>query len=141
MNQKENKVFENRFGVVTDKRIMLQYKTGYESIPLQKVSSVTFRHRRNPLAILMNLSVPVAILAFLVYSGSQKPLLLGPTELIVFGLPGVLFLGLAIKSMIGYFVIQVGSTSSEGKPVKVTMHQAKEGRELVEAINKEVFHK
>ena len=47
METNEKILFSNSFGSVTDKRIILNYKSGTEDLPVGQITSVSYQHRRN----------------------------------------------------------------------------------------------
>jgi hypothetical protein len=47
METNEKMLFSNSFDLLTDKRIILNYKKGTEDLPVGQITSVSYQHRRN----------------------------------------------------------------------------------------------
>ena len=130
MESKENIFFSNQFGTVSDKRIILNYKTGSENLPIRQVSSVKFYHRRRIIlgSILFLLSLSAVL--FLYLDGLDFQYIESFIAIAVF----VLTFPWAIYSWIGtrYILISVGGRNR--KRLKVSRTKVKEGKEYVSAV-------
>ncbi len=130
MESKENIFFSNQFGTVSDKRIILNYKTGSENLPIRQVSSVKFHHRRRIIlgSILFLLSLSAVL--FLYLDGLDFQYI---ESFIAIGVFALTF-PWAIYSWIGtrYILISVGGRNR--KRLKVSRTKVKEGKEYVSAV-------
>lgn len=142
MDEKETVLFENGYGLVSNRRIVLKRKVGYESIPIDKVGSVSFGHRRNYLALSIYFGLVIAIVALVAYLvlKSQRPFTgFGGTELLILSAPLIILFTLGLIKLIGYYYVQVNMDGEGRKIVKVSVLKGNAGRALMEAINREVF--
>lgn len=133
MNNTEKIIYSNSLGSVTDKRVILNYKSGTEDISLWLISSVRFKHKRNYFFSIGSL-VAVLLLA--------TPLLVNdhnPGSLIIVTFIGILFFILSgLANWIGHHNIVINVSGQNIRPLKVEMAKTKEGKRLVDAINNSI---
>lgn len=136
METNERILFTNSFGTVSDKRIILNLKNGAEDIPVQKISSISFKRKRN---------IPVGIIFFLVGIGSIVEIMSAgkfglPSYMIIIGIVVFLFFGLAgLAYIVGHYQIRINVSGVDRKPIKVEIAKAKAGYEFTEAIRKQLI--
>ncbi len=135
METNEKILFSNSFGSVTDKRIILNYKSGTEDLPVGQITSVSYQHRRNYVfaigGFLISLGGLIAMLANISNIG-------GAVVLIV-----LLFIIVALLSgianWIGHHNIQISAGGKDRKPLRAEMSKTREGREFVDAVKRAVI--
>ena len=135
METNEKILFSNSFGSVTDKRIILNYKSGTEDLPVGQITSVSYQHRRNYVfaigGFLISLGGLIAMLANISNIG-------GAAVLIV-----LLFIIVALLSgianWIGHHNIQISAGGNDRKPLRAEMSKTREGREFVDAVKRAVI--
>lgn len=138
METKETILFKNKFGMVTDKRVTLAYKSGDEDIPLNQITSVSLKHQRNYFFATLSFASSVFIIAILF---SDKVSKLGALQGALFVVI-LIFLGLSgIANWIGHHNIIISSGGKDRKPLKVELAKTKEGREFVNKVNKALYIK
>ncbi len=135
METNEKMLFSNSFGSVTDKRIILNYKSGTEDLPVGQITSVSYQHRRNYVfaigGFLISLGGLVAMLANIRYVGGAQALIT---------LVGIIFFLLSgIANWIGHHNIQISAGGNDRKPLRAEMSKTREGREFVDAVKRIVI--
>jgi len=144
METNENILFSNSFGSVTDKRIILNYKSGTEDLPVGQITSVSYQYKRNYI---------FAIGGFLITIGGFYGLLAPLNDLnsrfkaeYEEGIPPLIFLffiivGLlsGIANWIGHNNIQISAGGKDRKPLRVERSRTREGREFVDAVKRVIF--
>jgi hypothetical protein len=135
METNEKLLFSNSFGSVTDKRIILIYKSGTEDLPIGQITSVSYQHKRNYFfaigGFLISISGLLATLANISHIGGLEVLIIF-TFVIVALLSG-------FANWIGHHNIQISASGKDRKPLKVEMSKTREGREFVEAVKRAVI--
>jgi heme A synthase len=135
METTEKVTYTNHFGTVTDKRLILNYKSGTEDIPIGQISSISFQHRRNYFFAIGSF---VATVVLLIFMFSNLDNIRGAETLIILLL--VLFFILSgIANWIGHHNIVVSAVGQNRKPLKVEMAKTKDGRQFVDAVKKSIF--
>ena len=132
-DKSENIILTNIFGMVTDKRVTLHYKSGTEDIPIEQITSISFLHKRNLIfAAVGFFSVIVffVLLIVLLVKESSGLFILLSVVLILFGF----LTGLA--NWVGHHVIIIHAEREKRKPLKVEMSRTKEGKQFVDTIKK-----
>ncbi len=132
METQEKHLFTNFFGSVTDKRIILNYKSGSEDLPLKQITSVGYQHKRNYIISIAALTSCVGMLIGMILGIDN---LAGIEVLIILIFVFLLFLS-GLAHWIGHHHIKISSGGLDRKPLKVEMSKTREGREFVEAIKK-----
>jgi hypothetical protein len=135
METNEKMLFSNSFGSVTDKRIILNYKSGTEDLPIGQITSVSYQHKRNYVfaigGFLISLGGLVAMLANIRYVGGAQALIT---------LVGIIFFLLSgIANWIGHHNIQISAGGNDRKPLRAEMSKTREGREFVDAVKRIVI--
>lgn len=134
MDTSEKIIYSNTFGTVTDKRIILNYKSGTEDIPIGQITSISLQHKRNYF---------FAIGSFIAIALVLIPLFVNeyiPSSVTIISIIAVLFFILSgIANWIGHHNIIVSVGGQNGKPLKVEMAKTKDGRQFVEAVKKSIF--
>ena len=135
METNEKILFSNSFGSVTDKRIILNYKSGTEDLPIGQITSVSYQHKRN---------YAFAIGGFLITIGGLLAMLanirhIGGAEVLIILLFLIVALLSGIANWIGHHNIQISAGGKDRKPLKAEMSKTREGREFVEAVKRAVI--
>jgi hypothetical protein len=131
MESTERMLFNNVFGSITDKRVILNHKNGQEDILIKQITSVSFKHERN---------ITFAILGFIVFLLSLGSLITYRESLtflgiIVFTTFTIMGLLSSISNWLGHHNIVISVSGNERKPLKVEMSKTKEGKDFIIAIN------
>jgi hypothetical protein len=135
METNEKILFSNSFGSVTDKRIILNYKSGTEDLPVGQITSVSYQHRRNYV---------FAIGGFLISLGGLIAMLanisnIGGAEVLIVLLFIIVALLSGIANWIGHHNIQISAGGKDRKPLRAEMSKTREGREFVDAVKRAVI--
>ena len=135
MDTNEKIIFSNTFGSVTDKRIILNYKSGTEDIPVGQITSISYQHKRNYF---------FSIGGFLFGGGGLLGMLAninkfnGVVVLVILLLVIMGFLS-GVANWIGHHNIIISVGGKDRKPLKAELSKTKEGREFVEAVKRAVI--
>ena len=135
METNEKILFSNSFGSVTDKRIILNYKSGTEDLPVGQITSVSYQHRRNYV---------FAIGGFLISLGGLIAMLanisnIGGAEVLIILLFLIVALLSGIANWIGHHNIQISAGGKDRKPLRAEMSKTREVREFVDAVKRAVI--
>lgn len=135
METNEKILFSNSFGSVTDKRIILNYKSGTEDLPVGQITSVSYQNRRNYV---------FAIGGFLISLGGLIAMLanisnIGGAEVLIILLFLIVALLSGIANWIGHHNIQISAGGKDRKPLRAEMSKTREGREFVDAVKRAVI--
>ncbi|MFZ4060366.1 MAG: hypothetical protein ACOYK5_03985 [Bacteroidia bacterium] len=133
MDSNENVHFSNFLGSVTDKRIIVNRKSGDEEILISKISSIILKTNRNYFFIFLGF-IGCLVGLFLSFSG----------VFVGYGIAFTLFISIlgfftAISNLFGGYQIILGITGKEGSKILVGFSKHKEGKEFVQAIKRMVF--
>jgi len=135
METNEKIQFSNSFGSVTDKRIILNYKSGTEDLPVGQITSVSYQHRRNYVfsigSFLISLGGLIAMLANISNIGGAEVLII-----LLFIIVALLS---GIANWIGHHNIQINAGGKDRKPLRAEMSKTREGREFVDAVKRAVI--
>ena len=135
METNEKMLFSNSFGSVTDKRIILNYKSGTEDLPVGQITSVSYQHRRNYVfsigGFLISLGGLIAMLANISNIGGAEVLII-----LLFIIVALLS---GIANWIGHHNIQISAGGKDRKPLRAEMSKTREGREFVDAVKRAVI--
>lgn len=135
METEEKITYINNFGTVTDKRIIINYKTGTEEIPIGQISSVAFLHKRNYFFSIGGFAI---VLLGIIEIIANLERLSGVAVLII-----ILFIIFAFLSgfanWIGHHTIVISTAGKNRKPLKVEFSKTHEGRQFVDAVKKAIF--
>jgi hypothetical protein len=134
MENNEKVLFSNAFGTVTDKRVILNYKSGTEDIPVTQITSVSYQHRRNYLFSIFSAIIGLGTIALILSAGR-----LGSAEVLVFLFIIVVAFLSGVANWIGNHVIIISTGGNNRKPLKVEMSKTKEGRDFTNAIKQVVI--
>ncbi|MEO5641716.1 MAG: hypothetical protein ABIQ40_19840 [Bacteroidia bacterium] len=135
MDSTENVVFKNEFGNVTDKRVILNYKSGVEDIPIGQISSISLKHKRNNFFAIGSFAIAVVAIIAMLANIVRIP---GAGVLIIIVIVIFAFLS-GIANWIGHHEIVISTSGQNRKGLKVEMAKTKEGRQFVDAIRKAIF--
>lgn len=135
METNEKILFSNSFGSVTDKRIILNYKSGTEDLPVGQITSVSYQHKRNYV---------FAIGGFLISLGGLIAILVNNSNLngagvLIILLIIILALLSSIANWIGHHNIQISAGGKDRKPLRAEMSKTRDGREFVDAVKRVVI--
>jgi hypothetical protein len=135
MENSENKIFTNTFGMVTDKRIILNYKSGAEDIPVEQISSISFQYKRNYFFAIGGFAIGIVALIFMLTNLSH----LGGFEVLIIIIITILGLLSGLANWIGHHNIVISTSGKNRKPLKVEMAKTRDGRQFVDAVKKVLF--
>lgn len=135
MENSENKIFTSTFGMVTDKRIILNYKSGTEDIPVGQISSISFQHKRNYFFAIGGFAIGIVALIFMLTNLSH----LGGIEVLIIIVITILGLLSGLANWIGHHNIVISTSGKNRKPLKVEMAKTRDGRQFVDAVKKALF--
>jgi len=135
MEAQEKVLFSNSFGSVTDKRIILNYKSGTEDLPLGQITSVSYQHSRNYFFAIggfaLGLIVLLATLTNLHNIGSSEVLIV-----LIFVIIAILS---GVANWIGHHNILISAGGKDRKPLKAEMSKTRQGREFADAVKRAVI--
>lgn len=135
MEPNEKILFHNTFGSVTDKRVIINYKSGAEDLPLGQITSVSYKHTRNYFFATGGFILSLIVLSII---ASKVNLIDGAGMLI---LVVVLLISLlsGIANWIGHHNIVISVSGKDRKPLKAEMSKTREGREFSDAVKRVVI--
>jgi len=135
METNEKILFSNSFGSVTDKRIILNYKSGTEDLPIGQITSVSYQHKRNYVFAIGGFLIAISGLVVMLANISD----IGGAEVLIILLFIIVALLSGIANWIGHHNIQISAGGKDRKPLKAEMSKTIEGREFVNAAKKAVI--
>ncbi len=135
MTSDEKMLFSNRFGSVTDKRVILNYKDGAEDMPIGQVSSISYKHERSYFFSIGGFVVAAGVFLFMLGITDNMPLS-AVGVMVILILIGILS---GIANWIGHHNIIISSSGNNRKPLKVEMAKTLEGRQFVDAVKREII--
>jgi hypothetical protein len=128
MDIPEKIVFKNSFGIVSNQKVSLNTKYGWEEIPLKEISSISFE-RKFPLWV--NYFVPDAIVLFVVLKMSSDRSAIIPAVLV--GLALILLL-IGAFYYIGSHRIILIMADGKRRSIRVEVTSEEKGRKFANAI-------
>lgn len=131
----EKVIYTNNFGTVTDKRVILIYKSGTEDIPISQISSIAFQHRRNYFFAIGGFVTGLIAIIFMLGNIEHLP----GTAVLMIILLVILALLTGIANWIGHHDIVISTGGQNRKPLKVEMAKTRDGRQFVDAVKKSIF--
>lgn len=137
IDKTEEMIFINTFGAITSKRIILDYKTEAEEVPLNELRSVSIQHRRNTVLAKLGFAMGLAALLYLVTQFrelSQGEVIISMLLVLAGGFSG-------ISSLIGYPCIVISGPSGSKPPLIVSFGQVQNARQFVNEIVKVMARK
>ena len=135
METNEKMLFSNSFGTVTNKRIIINYKSGTEDLPIGQITSVSYQHKRNYFFAIGSFLISIgAFIAMLVNIRN-----IGSSEILITLLFIIVALLSGIANWIGHHNILISAAGKDRKPLRAEMSKRKEGREFVEAVKTAVI--
>ena len=135
METNDKILFSNSFGSVTDKRIILNYKSGTEDLPVGQITYVSYRHKRNYVFAIGGFLITIGGLVAMLANISQ----IGGAEVLIILLFIIVALLSGIANWIGHHNIQISAGGKDRKPLKAEMSKTREGREFVDAVKRAVI--
>jgi len=135
METNEKILFSNSFGSVTDKRIILNYKSGTEDLPVGQITSVSYQHSRNYVFAIGGFLICVGGLVAMFANISN----IGGAEVLIILLFIIVALLSGIANWIGHHNIQISAGGKDRKPLRAEMSKTREGREFVAAVKRAVI--
>ncbi|HBX51670.1 MAG: hypothetical protein A2W98_05775 [Bacteroidetes bacterium GWF2_33_38] len=135
METSEKILFSNAFGSVTDKRVILNYKSGTEDIPIGQVTSISYKHDRNYFFSISGFVIGIGGLLVMVGNLSH----LGGAEVLIIFLVVIVGLLSGIANWIGHHNIIISAGGQDRKPLRAEMSKTREGREFADAVKKAVI--
>ena len=135
MLSEEKMIFNNVFGSVTDKRIIINYKDGAEDIPLAQISSVSFKHERSYFFSFGGFIAAIVVLFIMLSLINDMPggMVLFMVLVIIIGILS------GIANWIGHHNIIISSNGNNRKSVKVEIAKTREGRQFTDAVKKQII--
>jgi hypothetical protein len=134
METNEKIIFKNLFGLVTDKRVTLNYKSGAEDIPIGQITSVSYQHKRNYFFLTLSFIMTIGGIVTLIATISNME---GFNVLFILVIIIIATLS-GIAHWIGHNNIQISAGGNDRKPLRVEMSKIREGREFVDAVKKSI---
>jgi hypothetical protein len=134
MNENEHVRLENTIGIVTNKKLVLKYKNGNEEIPISKVTSVSFIHKRGYFFAIGNFALTAFLLITCFFTINQSGAVYGLVILII----SIFSMLTGIANWIGNYDILISINGNNRKPLSVSFSKTKEGLDLVNSIKKEI---
>ena len=134
METNDKILFSNSFGSVTDKRIILNYKSGTEDLPVGQITSVSYQHKRNYVFAIGGFLITIGGLVAMLANISQ----IGGAEVLIILLFIIVALLSGIANWICHHNIQISAGGKDRKPLKAEMSKTREGREFVDAVKRAV---
>jgi hypothetical protein len=134
MNENEHVRLENTIGIVTNKKLVLKYKNGNEEIPISKVTSVSFIHKRGYFFAIGNFALTAFLLIACFFTINQSGAVYGLVILII----SIFSMLTGIANWIGNYDILISINGNNRKPLSVSFSKTKEGLDLVNSIKKEI---
>ena len=135
METNDKILFSNSFVSVTDKRIILNYKSGTEDLPVGQITSVSYQHKRNYVFAIGGFLITIGGLVAMLANISQ----IGGAEVLIILLFIIVALLSGIANWIGHHNIQISAGGKDRKPLKAEMSKTREGREFVDAVKRAVI--
>lgn len=135
METNEKIIFSNSFGSVTDKRIILNYKSGTEDLPIVQITSVSYQHKRNYVLAIGSFLICLSGLVAMFTNISN----IGGAEVLIILLFLFVVLLSGIANWIGHHNIQISVGGKDRKPLKAEMSKTREGRDFVDAVKRAVI--
>ena len=135
METNEKILFSNSFGSVTDKRIILNYKSGTEDLPVGQITSVSYQYSRNYVFAIGGFLICVGGLVAMFANISH----IGGAEVLIILLFIIVALLSGIANWIGHHNIQISAGGKDRKPLRAEMSKTREGREFVDAVKRIVI--
>lgn len=135
METNEKILFSNSFGSVTDKRIILNYKSGTEDLPVGQITSVSYQHKRNYVFAIGGFLITIGGLVAMLANISN----IGSAEVLIILLFIIVAMLSGIANWIGHHNIQISAGGKDRKPLKAEMSKTREGREFVDAVKRAVI--
>ena len=135
METNEKILFSNSFGSVTDKRIILNYKSGTEDLPVRQITSVSYQHKRNYVFAIGGFLITIGGLVAMLANISN----IGGAEVLIILLFIIVAMLSGIANWIGHHNIQISAGGKDRKPLKAEMSKTREGREFVDAVKRAVI--
>ncbi|GJM29233.1 MAG: hypothetical protein DHS20C17_18680 [Cyclobacteriaceae bacterium] len=137
METEETLLHSNTFGTVSNKRIIVNTKSGAEEIPVRQVSSINFKRQRNYFFAIGGLGLGTVLLAAVIIYARE----FGGPELLITLVISLIAILSGIANWIGHHVITISTSGIDRKPIKVEMSKTQEGVEFVKAVRNTVFKK
>jgi len=131
----EKMLFSNSFGSVTDKRIILNYKSGSEDLPVGQITSVSYQHKRNYFFSIGGFLISIGGLVA-IFDNSNH---LGGSEVLIVLLFLIVALLSGIANWVGHHNIKISVGGRDRKPLRAEMSKTREGREFVDAVKRAVI--
>ncbi len=135
METKEKILFSNSFGSVTDKRIILNYKSGTEDLPIGQITSISYKHKRNYFFAIISFAVFLVGIISIFFNINK----LGGSEVLIILLYIIIAFLSSVANWIGHHNIHISVGGKDRKPLKAEMSKTREGREFVDAIKQAVI--
>lgn len=135
METNEKILFSNSFGSVTNKRIILNYKSGTEDLPVGQITSVSYQRKRNYVFGIGGFLICLYGLVVMFANINN----IGGAEVLIILLFLILALLSGIANLIGHHNIKISVGGKDRKPLKAEMSKTREGREFVDAIKRAVI--
>jgi len=132
MENEEKIIFVNTFGAITDKRVILDYKTTSEEIPLEHISSVSIMHRCNRSSANLGLAIALSAFVFLLLKIDHL------SQPVIVSLLLVLLGGLVsgLSNSIGYPYIIMSAKGIMKKPMIVPLGKNQQAMHFVSQVMK-----
>lgn len=132
MTENETVIFSNLFGTTTNKRVILNYKSGTEDLPISKITSISYQHKRNYFQAIGAFALLLLGLVALLNNIQN----LGTVEVLIFVSILIFLLLTGVANWIGHHNIIISVGGNNRRPIKAEMSKTKEGREFADSIRR-----
>ena len=134
MSEGEYMILQNSIGIITNKKLVLKYKNGNEEIPVSKVTSVSYIHKRGYFFAIGNFVFTAILLITWFLTINQSGAVYGLVMLII----SIFSILTGIANWVGNYDIIISVNGNNRKPLSVSFSKTKEGLDLVNSIKKEI---
>lgn len=134
MEHNEQIIFNNSFGTISNKRVILNYKNGSEDIPIRQISSIAFERNRS-----IFLATIFIVSSILILIGLAQIRSVSDGIIVLAIIFFILFMLIGIAYYIGNHLIELNISDSGKKIIKVEMAKKQEGKAFFNAIRKQII--
>lgn len=127
--------FQNTFGLVSDKRVLINYKSGQEDIPLHQVTSISMQRKKNTAIAVISFIITLLILIYM-FAGIGN---LSGIEVLLIIFVSAFGALVSIANWIGHHSITISASGKDRRPIRVEMAKTQEGRAFADAIRKQII--
>jgi hypothetical protein len=134
MSEGEYIILQNSIGIITNKKLVLKYKNGNEEIPISKITSVSYNHKRGYFFAIGNFVFTAILLITCFVTINQS----GAVYCLIMFIISIFSMLTGIANWVGNYDILISVNGNNRKPLSVSFSKTKEGLNLVNSIKKEI---